>query len=72
MREWVASHPSGSPIVVRYEPSDPGSAVLTETDMPDAGPRTPGNLRLLLLFSVASLGLLTIARRLQPEIRSGD
>jgi hypothetical protein len=67
MREWVASHPTGSAIVVRYDPSDPGAAVLTETDMPDAGPRTPGNLKLLLIASVASLVLLTIARRLRPD-----
>ena len=62
MRQWVARHPSGSPIVVRYDPADPKIAVLTETDMPYAGPRTPNNLRLLLIASVACFALLTIAR----------
>jgi hypothetical protein len=64
MGQWVTNHPSGSTIVVRYNPTDPKTAVLTATDMPDAGPRTPNNLRLLLISSVACVGLLTIARRL--------
>jgi hypothetical protein len=64
MSQWVTNHPSGSTIVVRYNPTDPKTAVLTATDMPDAGPRTPNNLRLLLISSVACVGLLSIARRL--------
>lgn len=63
MRQWVVGHPSGSPIVVRYDPANPTNAVLTETDMPSAGPRTPNNLKLLLIASVASLTLITIAKR---------
>jgi hypothetical protein len=62
MAQWVAKHPSGSPIVVHYNPSDTKTAVLIDTDMPDAGPRTPNNLKLLLISSVAFVGLFTIAR----------
>jgi hypothetical protein len=65
MSQWVVRHPSGSTMVVRYDPTDAKAAVLTDTDMPDAGPRTPNNLRLLLISSVACLSLLTIARRLR-------
>lgn len=65
MHQWVALHRPGSPIVVHYNPTDPKTAALTATDMPDAGPRTPNNLRLLLISSVACLGLLTIARCLR-------
>jgi Protein of unknown function (DUF3592) len=65
MQQWVALHRPGSPIVVHYNPTDPKTAVLTATDMPDGGPRTPNNLRLLLISSVACLGLLTIARHLR-------
>jgi hypothetical protein len=67
MRQWFASHPGGSPIIVRYDPTDPNIAILAATDMPDAGPRTPTNLKLLLISSVACLGLLTIARLLRSS-----
>ncbi len=67
MRQWVTRHPSGSPIVVHYDPADPKTAVLTATDMPYAGPRTPHNIRLLLISSVAYVGLFMIARRLRSK-----
>lgn len=44
MQQWVALHRPGSPIVVHYNPTNPKTAVLTATDMPDGGPRTPNNL----------------------------
>ena len=69
MRQWVAHHPFGTSIVVHYDPTAPKTAVLTETDMPYAGPRTPNNLRLLLISSVAWVSLLIVARRLRSEPR---
>jgi len=63
MRQWVARHPSRSAMVVHYDPSDAGKAVLTETDMPYAGPRTPDNLKLLLIAAIASFVLLFFAKR---------
>jgi L-rhamnose mutarotase len=64
MQQWVAEHPPDSSIVVRYDPANHGKAVLMETDMPFAGPRTPNNLQVLLMAAVACVVLLTIARTL--------
>jgi hypothetical protein len=64
MHQWVAEHPPQCSIVVRYDPSDHKNAVLTTTDMPYAGPRTPSNLRLLVIFTLGSVVLITIARRM--------
>ncbi len=64
MQEWVDKHEPGSPMVVRYDPTKYTTAVLTETDMPMGGLRTPGNVRLLLMFSGACVVLLTIAKLL--------
>ena len=63
MREWVARHRSGTMMTIHYDPSDVSKAVLTETDMPYAGPRTPDNLKLLLIAATASIVLLLIAKR---------
>jgi len=64
MQEWVDKHQPGSSMVVRYDPGKHTTAVLTETDMPMGEPRTPGNVRLLLMFSVACACLLIMARAL--------
>ena len=60
--EWVEAHPQGTPIVVHYDPANHRKAALVTTDMPLGGPRTPNNLKVLGVFAVASVLLLTIAR----------
>jgi uncharacterized protein DUF3592 len=67
MNRWVAQHRPGSPIVIHYDPADQQSAVLIATDMPDAGPRTPNNIRLTLIAAAACIILLTIARLLRAR-----
>ena len=62
MNQWVAGHRPGSWMEVHYDPSDHRKAVLVTTDMPFAGPRTPNNLRLLLIAVVACVVLVSIAR----------
>lgn len=62
MSQWLVRHQSGSTIVVRYDPKDHKTIALTETDMPDAGPRTPNNLKLLLISSAVFIGLWIVAR----------
>jgi len=62
MRQWVAEHPPDSRMDVHYDPADPKIAILTSTDMPDAGPRSPNNLKLLLIASVACLCFVLIGR----------
>src|SRR5215469_2383771 len=65
MQRWASGHRSGSSFVVHYDPANPKMVVLTKTDMPSAGPRTPSNLRLLLISCCASLGLFLGARSLR-------
>jgi hypothetical protein len=62
MNEWVNTHPPQSVIVVHYDPSNHRNAVLTSTDMPMAGRRTPNNLRLLLIAVASSVVMISIAR----------
>lgn len=62
MRRWVAGHPSGSSITIHYDPADARRVVLVETDMPFSGPRTPNNLKLLLIASVLCVVFLAVAR----------
>ena len=71
MRRWVDQHRSGSAITVRYDPADHRSAVLTTTDMPYAGPRTPNNLRLLLIASVTCAVFLTLSLALRGRTNPG-
>jgi len=63
MNGWVASHSAGDILAVRYQPEDPKHAVLTETDMPSAGPRTPNNLKLLTIVAVMFAVSFITARR---------
>jgi hypothetical protein len=67
MQEWVDRHEPGSTLLVRYDPGDHKTAVLTETDMPYAGPRTPSNIKLLLISSAACVMLLTVAKLLRQR-----
>jgi len=68
MRAWIEAHPPVTPIVVRYDPQDPATAVLVDADMPPGGPRTPGNLRLLglvatLCVMMVGIGIVVRSRR---------
>ena len=67
MQQWVDAHPQGAPIAVHYDPANPVEAVLVVTDMPLAGPTTPGNLKLLAVCAASSVLLLTIARLIRPR-----
>src|SRR5215470_16610871 len=67
LQEWVDQHKVGSPIVVHYDPADHKHVVLTSTDMPFGGPRTPSNLKLLSIAATACVVLLTIAWAFRPR-----
>lgn len=43
--DWVAEHPAGTPVAVRYNPHRHTKVVLVETDMPGGGPQTPSNIK---------------------------
>jgi hypothetical protein len=70
--EWVNNHPSGTSIVVRYDPAKHTKVVLMTTDMPGGGPRTPSNVKLLEFLAGSFLVLLTIARITRPRSLSQD
>jgi hypothetical protein len=67
MRQWVARHEPGTQLMIHYNPDEHKTAVLTATDMPYAGPRTPDNLILLLIASSACVVLLTTAKLLRRD-----
>jgi hypothetical protein len=60
LQSWVDTHPQGMTIVIHYDPDSPKSAALVTTDMPLAGPKTPGNLQLLAITALISVGLLGV------------
>jgi hypothetical protein len=64
MNRWIAEHGRGSAMEIHYDLADGKKAVLPTTDMPEAGPRTPNNVRLLLIAFVACVVMLTTARML--------
>jgi Protein of unknown function (DUF3592) len=67
MHQWVAEHCSGTSIAIHYDPQKPATAILTATDMPYAGPRTPSNLKLLVIAFSAFLAFSLLARYLRPS-----
>jgi uncharacterized protein DUF3592 len=65
MRGWVLKHPPGTSLQIRYDPRHHNSVVLEAGDMPESGSQVPEDLKMLLLFSVLSITLITIDRLLQ-------
>ena len=67
LEDWISGHPSGTPIAIRYDPSNHQKIVLASNDMPPRpGPKTPYNLKLLAAFGTGFLVFVTIARRTRP------
>lgn len=62
MRRWVAQHPVGTPLPVRYDPNHHNKAVPDGGDMPESGPQVQDDLKMLLIFLVPSVVFLTIGR----------
>jgi hypothetical protein len=62
MNQWADEHPSGSTIMVRYDPGNPLTAIPAPDYMPNGGPRTRYNLLFLLACFFACVSLLTIAK----------
>jgi hypothetical protein len=67
LEDWVSEHPTGTPIAVRYDPSNHQRIVLVEGGMPPRrGPKTPYNLKLLAAFGAGFLMVLTTLRLTRP------
>ena len=69
MRRWIAGHRPGASVEIHYDPSNPSAAVLTQTDMPFAGPHTPNNLKILAMAAVAFVVFYSLARILARSQR---
>ncbi len=65
--EWVDAHPAGTPITIRYNPADHTKVVLVDSDMPGAGPHTPGNIKQVEFWGGSFLVLLFIVRITKPR-----
>jgi len=65
MQHWVSEHATGKSIEIHRDPSNSKNAVLTETDMPFAGPHTPNNLKLLTFAAAAFVAFYSVAIILQ-------
>ena len=65
MREWASQHQPGTSLPIRYDPEHHNTVVLDAGDMPETGPQVADDLKMLLIFSVLSVTLVTIGRVLQ-------
>ena len=69
LETWMDEHPSGTPIAIRYDPSNHRRASLDSDYMPPhGGPRTPSNLKLLAVIAASFVLVLTIARLIHPHL----
>jgi Protein of unknown function (DUF3592) len=64
--DWINTHPKGTAIPLRYDPSNHAKAVMAGDFMPRGGPRTPNNVKLLAFAASGFLVLLGIARLTFP------
>jgi Protein of unknown function (DUF3592) len=67
MQEWIDAHPAGSPIEVRYDPTNRKSIVLMPPYMPGKGPHTRDNVKLLMICAGSFAVLLLITRAMWPR-----
>ena len=65
LHAWAAQHRRGGYIDVRYDPAQPGRAVFASDDVPHAGTRTGTDVLLSLIFAIACIGLLALAKHLR-------
>ncbi len=69
MNQWVDDHPSGSRIIVRYDPKDFKTVVPAQDYLPNGEPKTRFNLISLMIVSISCFGLLIIAKILRDRAK---
>lgn len=65
MRAWVARHPPGTSLSIRYDPGRHDTAVLDTSDMPESGPQASDDLKAVIMFLVLSVASIAIGRVLR-------
>jgi Protein of unknown function (DUF3592) len=65
LHAWAAQHRHGGYLDVRYDPAQPGRAVFASDDVPNAGARSGTDVVLGLIFAIACVGLLALAKHLR-------
>jgi Protein of unknown function (DUF3592) len=65
MYRWASQHPPGTSLPIRFDPQHHNTVVLDAGNMPESGSQVPGDLKMLLIFSVLSITLITIGRVFQ-------
>ena len=65
MYRWASRHPPATSLPIRYDPQQHNTVVPDAGDMPETGPQVADDLKMLLIFSVLSVTLVTIGRVLQ-------
>jgi Protein of unknown function (DUF3592) len=69
MRKWASRHPPGTSLPIRYDPQHHDTVVPDAGDMPESGPQVPDDLKMILIFLVPSITLVTTGRMLQRRQR---
>ena len=71
LQAWAAQHQRGSQVEVRYDPSQPNSALFVSDELSPFSGRTHDDLMLLTIFAIACVGLLALAKFLRArELRA--
>lgn len=67
MYQWVSQHPPETQLPIRYDPGHRDAVAPDAGNMPETGSQVPGDLQMLLIFSVLSITLITIGRVLRSR-----
>jgi hypothetical protein len=67
LQSWATHHRRGDHIDVRYDPSRPSRVIFASATVPIGGPRKNSDLVLVMIFAIACVGLLALAKHLALE-----
>jgi hypothetical protein len=68
LETWIDEHPPGTPIIIRYDPTNHNRVLLTSNYMPPVGgPKTPSNIKLLTVVAASFILGLMIVKFTRPQ-----
>jgi len=68
MRKWASEHQPGTSLAVRYDPLHYNTVVTDAGDMPESGPQAQDDLKLIMVFLLPSIALVTTGRMLRRRL----